>query len=60
MQFVQQAARQQEKAQQKAAEMATAIARKKHNAAWDALTKAHAEMARAQGTCYECQSRIDK
>ena len=60
MQVAQQAARQHEKAQRKAAGMATAIARKKHNAAWDALTKAHAEVARAQGTCHECQSRIDK
>lgn len=60
MQLAQQAARQREKAQQKAADMATAIARKKHNAAWDALTKAHAEVARAQGTCHQRHSTIDK
>lgn len=60
MQLAQQAVRQHEKAQQKAAEMASAVARKKHVAACDALTKAHAEVAGAQGTCHECQSRIDK
>jgi len=60
MQLAQQAARQHEKAQRKAAEMATDIARKKQTAAWDALTKARAEVAHAQGTCHECQSRLDK
>ncbi len=60
MQLAQQAARQHEKAQRKAAEMATAVAKKKQIAAWDALTEAHAEVAWAQGTCHECQSRIDK